>query len=60
MSGFKRSASLAIRAKGIEMFDLMRKPVRQQAVKLPVVMVVVRKVCYVLAQKGDPTKTKPQ
>ncbi|MFB0711432.1 hypothetical protein ACEU59_09695 [Buttiauxella noackiae] len=40
------------------MNDLMRKPVKQQAVKLPVVMVIVRKVCYVLAQKGDPTKTK--
>ncbi|MCS3602706.1 hypothetical protein M2371_001915 [Buttiauxella sp. BIGb0471] len=42
------------------MFDLMRKPVKQQAVRLPVVMVIVRKVCYVLAQKGDPTKTKSQ
>ncbi|GDX06676.1 hypothetical protein BSPA111_28880 [Buttiauxella sp. A111] len=47
-------------AKGIDMFDLMRKPAKQQAVKLPVLMVVVRKVCYVLAQKGDPTKTKSQ
>ena len=42
------------------MFDLMRKPVKQQAVRLPVVMVIVRKVCYVLAQKGDPTKTQSQ
>ena len=36
--------------------DRMLVPARQQAVVLPPFMAAVRRVCYVLAQKGDPDK----
>ncbi len=36
------------------MTDFARKPVRQQAVKLNWVEVTVRRICYLLAQKGNP------
>lgn len=36
------------------MIDYARKPVRQQAVKLNWVGVIVRRICYLLAQKGNP------
>lgn len=37
------------------MTDFARKPARRQAVQLNIVEVLLRKLCYVLAQKGDPT-----
>lgn len=36
------------------MTDFARKPVRQQAVKLNRVGVIIRRICYLLAQKGNP------
>ncbi len=36
------------------MIDYARKPGRQQAVKLNLFEVILRRLCYVLAQKGDP------
>lgn len=36
------------------MKDFARKPVRQQAVKLNWAEVLLRRVCYLLAQKGNP------
>ncbi|MFW0766720.1 hypothetical protein ACN0IV_12855 [Trabulsiella odontotermitis] len=35
--------------------DLNRKPARQQAVCLPLFWSLVRRFCYLMAQKGDPT-----
>lgn len=35
--------------------DRMFRPARQQAAILPPFWALVRRVCYVLAQKGDPT-----
>lgn len=37
------------------MIDFARKPARCQAVQLNLVEVLLRKLCYILAQKGDPT-----
>jgi hypothetical protein len=37
------------------MIDFARKPARQQAVHLNLFEVLLRRLCYVLAQKGDPT-----
>lgn len=34
--------------------DFARKPARCQAVRLPLFWAVVRRICYTLAQKGDP------
>jgi len=36
------------------MTDFASKLVRQQAVKLNWVEVIVRRICYLLAQKGNP------
>jgi hypothetical protein len=36
------------------MIDFARQPARQQAVKLNCIEVFLRKLCYLLAQKGDP------
>ncbi len=36
------------------MIDYARKPGRQQAVKLNFVEVILRRLCYLLAQKGNP------
>lgn len=36
------------------MKDFARKPARQQAVKLNYVEAFIRRLCYLLAQKGDP------
>jgi hypothetical protein len=36
------------------MIDFARKPGRQQAVKLNLFGVILRRVCYLLAQKGNP------
>lgn len=36
------------------MTDYARKPSRQQAVKLNFVELILRRLCYLLAQKGDP------
>jgi hypothetical protein len=36
------------------MIDFARKPSRQQAVKLNFIEVILRRLCYVLAQKGNP------
>jgi hypothetical protein len=36
------------------MRDFARKPGRQQAVKLIFFEVILRRVCYLLAQKGNP------
>ncbi|MDA8487441.1 hypothetical protein [Kluyvera sp. Awk 3] len=36
------------------MIDLERKPARHQAVRLPIFWAIVRRICYVLAQKGNP------
>ena len=36
------------------MIDFARRPPRQQAVKLNWVGVNVRRLCYLLAQKGNP------
>jgi len=40
--------------KEINMIDFARRPTRQQAVKLNWVGVIVRRICYLLAQKGNP------
>lgn len=37
------------------MVDFARKPAHQQAVRLGSVSVFIRRVCYLLAQKGDPS-----
>ncbi len=36
------------------MIDFARKPGRQQAVKLNSFEVILRRLCYLLAQKGNP------
>lgn len=36
------------------MIDFARKPGRQQAVKLNFFEVILRRLCYLLAQKGNP------
>lgn len=36
------------------MIDFARKPARQQAVPLNRIEVLIRRLCYLLAQKGDP------
>lgn len=36
------------------MIDFARAPAKQQAVKLNRFWVLVRRLCYVLAQKGNP------
>jgi len=36
------------------MTDFKRKPVHCQAVRLPFFWAIVRRICYVLAQKGNP------
>lgn len=36
------------------MIDYARKPVRQQAVKLSCIGAFIRRICYLLAQKGNP------
>ncbi|HCU0795780.1 hypothetical protein [Citrobacter braakii] len=53
----QRSASLATRAtqKDKSMIDFARKPVRCQAVHLNRIEVIIRLICYILAQKGDPS-----
>lgn len=35
--------------------DFARKPARRQAVKLNRLAAILRRLCYILAQKGDPT-----
>lgn len=37
------------------MIDFARKPARRQAVHLPYFWAAVRRICYTLAQKGDPS-----
>lgn len=37
------------------MIDFARKPVRCQAVHLNRIEVIIRLICYTLAQKGDPS-----
>lgn len=37
------------------MKDFAHNPMQCQAVRLPYFWAVVRRICYVLAQKGDPT-----
>lgn len=37
------------------MIDFARAPARCQAIRLPIFWAVVRRICYTLAQKGDPT-----
>lgn len=36
------------------MIDYARKPGRQQAVKLNLFEVILRRLCYLLAQNGNP------
>lgn len=36
------------------MIDFAREPARQQAVKLNYFEVLLRRLCYLLAQKGNP------
>jgi len=36
------------------MIDFSREPVRQQAVRLNWFEVALRRICYLLAQKGNP------
>ena len=36
------------------MIDFAREPARQQAVKLNYFETLLRRLCYLLAQKGDP------
>lgn len=36
------------------MIDFAREPARQQAVKLNYFEALLRRLCYMLAQKGDP------
>jgi len=40
--------------KEITMIDYARNPVKQQAIRLNVVEVLIRKFCYFMAQKGNP------
>ena len=45
-----------LRTKGIvSMIDFARKPARQQAVRLSPLSAFIRRMCYMLAQKGDPS-----
>lgn len=44
----------AIRQTRVRMIDFARKPGRQQAVKLNFFEVIIRRLCYLLAQKGNP------
>lgn len=37
------------------MIDFARKPARQQAVRLSPLSTFIRRVCYMLAQKGAPS-----
>ncbi len=39
----------------ISMIDFARKPARQQAIRLSPLSAFIRRVCYMLAQKGDPS-----
>lgn len=39
----------------VSMNDFARKPARQQAVRLSPLSTFIRRVCYMLAQKGDPS-----
>lgn len=39
----------------ISMIDFARKPARQQAVRLNPLSAFIRRVCYMLAQKGAPS-----
>ncbi len=39
----------------ISMIDFARKPARQQAVRLNPLSAFIRRVCYMLAQKGGPS-----
>lgn len=39
----------------ISMVDFARKPARQQAIRLSLLSAFIRRVCYMLAQKGDPS-----
>lgn len=36
------------------MIDFERRPAKQQAVKLNFIEVWIRRLCHLLAQKGDP------
>ena len=40
--------------KEITMIDYARIPVKQQAIRLNIVEVLIRKFCYFMAQKGNP------
>jgi len=40
--------------KEMTMIDYARNPVRQQAIRLNLVEVLIRKFCYFMAQKGNP------
>ncbi len=44
----------AIRQTRVRMIDFARRPARQQAVPLNRIEVLIRRLCYLLAQKGDP------
>jgi hypothetical protein len=45
-----------LRTEGIvSMNDFARKPARQQAIRLSPLSAFIRRVCYMLAQKGDPS-----
>lgn len=39
----------------IYMIDFARKPARQQAIRLSPLSAFIRRVCYMLAQKGAPS-----
>ncbi len=39
----------------VSMNDFARKPARQQAVRLNPLSAFIRRVCYMLAQKGGPS-----
>ncbi|EAP8459462.1 hypothetical protein JNP15_002414 [Salmonella enterica] len=51
---FKTFRWPAIRQTRVRMIDFARKPARQQAVPLNRIEVLIRRLCYLLAQKGDP------
>jgi len=40
--------------KEITMIDYARNPVKQQAIRLNIFEVLIRKFCYFMAQKGNP------
>jgi len=40
--------------KEITMIDYARIPVKQQAIRLNIVEVLIRKFCYFMVQKGNP------